>query len=275
MSLSPTRFVSLHTAILAAVALLVVANSAVAASIFSYDFDDFSNGSTPPGMNLVGNAVITDDPGGGFFDQRLRLTFAAGGQNGSGWRSGLDLARFGFDTTFTFQISFQGGGGADGFSFNAQSLGNSINVGETGPGPGSLTVSFDMFQNAGDPSDNFIRIYSNGNDIAARNLYSDGINMSDGSVHTARVIYAPGDLDVIVDGITVLSNVNVDLNTAGALVFDDLTYLGFGGRTGGAVQNHDILTWNYTAVPEPSSIVLAGCAALGLLAFARLRITRR
>jgi len=250
---------------------MAAGRSADATTIFSYNFDDFANGSIPPGLNLVGNATIIDDPGGGFFDQRLRLTFSAPGQAGSAWRDNLASVNKGFDTTFTFQTSFHGGGGADGFSFNVQSLGDSILTGEAGPGPGSLTVTFDTFQNAGDPSDNFVRIFSNGVDIAARDLNSDGIFLKDSNTHTARILYSPGDLDVIIDGISVLSNVNVDLATAGALVGGTSAYVGFGARTGGSTENHDIKTWNFVGVPEPSSWILGACASLGVLILRRRR----
>lgn len=238
----------LRRSAVAILGLVISSGAGWADTSFSYNFDDFSNGSTPPGMNLVGNAVITDDPGGGFFDQRLRLTFSAGGQVGSAWRTSLSDVVGGFDTTFRFQTSFHGGGGADGISFNIQSLGDSLLTGHLGPGAGSLSVAFDTYQNGGDPSDNFVRIYSGGSDIAVRNLYSDGINMKDSNTHTARIVYAPGDLDVYVDGIAVLSNVNVDLGTAGALVGGNAAYVGFGAATGGSTENHDIKEWAFTGL---------------------------
>ena len=253
------------------VAFLLFSNAVSAETTFSYNFDDFANGSTPAGLSLVGNAVVTDDPGGGFLDQRLRLTFSAPGQAGSAWRDSLSQVSNGFDTTFTFQTSFHGGGGADGFSFNVQSFGDALLTSELGPGAGSLTVSFDTYQNGGDPSDNFVRIYSGGVDIAARDLNSDGIFMKDSNTHTARILYVPGDLDVIIDGVNVLSNVNVNLATAGALVDATSAYVGFGARTGGSTENHDIKTWNFVGVPEPSSMVLALLASLGLVAFTSRR----
>ena len=258
-------------ALAASIAAFAQHGSAHAATIFSYDFDNFANGSTPPGLNLVGNAVVTDDPGGGFFDQRLRLTFSAPGQGGSAWRNTPSSASKSFTTTFTFQTSFHGGGGADGFSFNLQSFGPTLSTGEQGPGAGSLTVTFDTFQNAGDPSDNFVRIFENGVDIAARDLNSDGIFMKDSQVHTATISYVPGDLDIVIDGIAVLSNVGVDLATAGALIPSGKTYVGFGARTGGATENHDILTWDYFGVPEPTTAALVMGFVASLLPFRRRR----
>jgi|GEM_PF-1718642 len=263
-------------ALLLACGVLLVAchGTATAGTIFSYNFDDFANGSSPPGLNLVGNAVVTDDPGGGFLDQRLRLTFAAGGQTGSAWRDTLSEVNQSFDTTFSFQTSFHGGGGADGFSFNVQSLGDSVLTGHQGPGANSLTVTFDTFQNSGDPSDNFVRIFSGGTDIAVRDLNSDGIFLKDSNTHIARITYTPGDLDVILDGTTVLSNINVDLATAGALIGNS-AYVGFGAATGGSVENHDIKTWSFVGVPEPSSLVLGMCAAVGFLVMRRKTLFRR
>ncbi len=230
---------------------LGMASAAQAATNFSYNFDDYANGSTPPGMQLVGNAVITDDLGGGFTDQRLRLTFSSGGQQGSGWRNSISNVSQSFDTTFTFQISFPGGGGADGFSFNVHNLGSSINVGENGPGvAGSLTVAFDTWNNGGsEPSDNFIRVFSNGADIATRDMNSGvgAVNMSDSGTYTARVAYAPGDLDVYINGVQVISNVAVTLGAGNGLVSNTgSAYVGFGGRTGGATENHDIKTWSFS-----------------------------
>ena len=245
------------------VMVLTFRADARAAMSFSYNFDDFATGSTPPGLSLVGNALITDDPGGGFFDERLRLTSANPGQQGSAWRDTLSLAAGAFDTTFTFQTSFHGNGGADGISFNVQSLGNSVWTGEEGPGAGSLTIDFDTHNNGGDPSDNFVRIFEGGVDVAARDLYSDGIFLKDANTHTARIVYAPGDLDVFVDGIQVLSNVNVNLANAGALVGPDSAYVGFGARTGASVENHDIKTWNYLGFSSQSHTRTIGVSGGG------------
>lgn len=247
------------------VAALVCAASfatgaALAATNFSYNFDNYLNGSTPPGMQLVGNAVITDDTGGGFTDQRLRLTFSGGGQQGSGWRNTTSNVSQSFDTTFTFQISFLGGGGADGFSFNVQNLGSGINTGEAGPGSGSLSVSFDTWNNGGtDPSDNFVRIFSNGAAVATSDLNGVGINLSDSGTHTARVIYSPNNLNLIIDGNTVLSNVGVTLSSSNGLVSGTgSAYVGFGARTGGATENHDIKTWSFTGNQNAPTVASNG-----------------
>jgi hypothetical protein len=45
-------------------------------------------------------------------------------------------------------------------------------------------------------------------------------------------------------------------------------FIGFTSSTGGAFENHDILNWSYSDVPEPGSMLLAG---LGLLVIARMR----
>lgn len=239
----------LKLAVMAAVVVLVgMASTASAATNFSYNFDDYANGSTPPGMQLVGNAVITDDPGAPFADQRLRLTYSGSGLQGSGWRNTVSNVSQNFDTTFTFQISFPGGGGADGFSFNVQNLGSGINTGENGPGAGSLTVAFDTWNNGGtEPSDNFVRVFSNGATVATYDLNGAGINISDSATHTARITYSPNNLNVIVDGNTVLSGVGVTLSGSNGLVSGTgSSYVGFGGRTGGATENHDIKTWSFS-----------------------------
>lgn len=229
------------------------AGAASGQTSFSYNFDDYANGSTPPNMQLVGNAVITDDLGGGFTDQRLRLTFSGAGQQGAGWRNTLSNVSQSFNTTFTFQISFLGGGGADGFSFNVQNLGSGINTGEEGPGAGSLTVKFDTWNNGGsEPSDNFIRVLYAGNTAATVDLNTLGIDLSSGATHSAQIVYAPGDLDVFVNGTPVLTNANVHVfgaapTSANANVSGTgSAYVGFGGRTGGATENHDIKTWSFS-----------------------------
>ena len=65
-------------------------------------------------------------------------------------------------------------------------------------------------------------------------------------------------------------SVAVDLNSQMNLV-DGTAILGFTSATGGSTENHDILSWSFRSVPEPSSanLVLLVVSSLAALATRR------
>jgi hypothetical protein len=50
-------------------------------------------------------------------------------------------------------------------------------------------------------------------------------------------------------------------------------YIGFTSSTGGAWENHDILRWSYSEVPETGTMLLAGVGLIGLSLLKRQRPT--
>jgi hypothetical protein len=197
----------------------------------SFTYHDF--GSTQ-GLTLKGSAAQSGNV--------LRLTPARDGQVGAAWYDTTQSVKAGFSTTFRFQITNLAGGGADGFSFNVHNNGLDTLVGETGTSD-DLSVQFDTYQNGGDPSDNFVRINYDGADVSTNT--SPGINLSDGEVHTAAIDYADGTVNVSIDSRPIVSANDIDLASISPAV------VGFGARTGGAHENHDILDWSFEANTAP------------------------
>lgn len=265
-----------------------------APSVFgtAFTFTDFSN---PLGMSLVGDAALSAN--------RLRLTGAAENQVGAAWLSDRVDIQNGFTTSFQFQITNRGGytpdwepgvvnDGADGFTFTIQNQGpTAMGLYASGIGyygiPNSLAVEFDTWNNK--PS----YCEPNGNHVAVQSLGTNGNqpehcadpggafgnptlgiaipqkDMSDGTIYDVMIRYQPGLLDVYFDNMAnPLLSVNVDLGTLLNLQGGRSAYIGFTSSTGGAFENHDIVSWSYSDVPEPGAMLLAG---LGLLVIARMR----
>jgi hypothetical protein len=219
-------------------------------------YPDFSSSA---GLSLVGSAQSVDT--------RLRLTPADVTQAGAAWLSLRQPVGDGFDTTFQFQISDLGFGGADGFAFVIQNASNSpaINGGAGALGfsgfaigyagiPESVAIEFDTWPNQefGDPNDNHISIHTAADfPNSADESFSIGAttaipDLSDGNVHTARIAYAPGTLQVYLDDLQ--NPVLTAPADIGALLNLDHghAWVGFTAATGGAFENHDILNWSYT-----------------------------
>jgi hypothetical protein len=196
--------------------------------------ETFANGLN--GWRVNGVAQLTN----GF----VRLTTTAGNLIGSLIRDPLSS-----DPTTSLNIAFDfrigGGSGADGLSFalfDASRYANTITFSEEGPGstneapsgPGTIVVQFDTYDNGGE-GENTIEVMINGATIAR---YTPSFDMEDNVFHRANIILRP-------DSITVrVTNAAGDQESA----FENLQIqytpfvarLGFGGRTGGLTNNHDI-----------------------------------
>jgi hypothetical protein len=258
----------------------------------AFTFTDFSS---PLGLNLAGNALLTSN--------RLRLTEAKENQVSAVWLNNRVDVQNGFTTSFQFQITDRGGytpdwepgvvnDGADGFTFTIQNQGpTAMGLYASGIGyygiPNSLAIEFDTWNNK--PS----YCEPNGNHIAVQSLGTNGNqpehcadpggafgnptlgiaipqkDMSDGTIYDVMIRYQPGFLDIYFDNMAnPLLSVNVDLGNLINLQGGRNAYIGFTSSTGGAFENHDIVKWSYSDVPEPGAMLLAG---LGLLAIACLR----
>jgi hypothetical protein len=244
-------------------ALLVVAAAfLIPCSLRAFTYADFSS---TAGLNLVGSAAQNGSA--------LRLTPASGSQMGSAWYTQPQHVSGGFTTTFSFRLTNPAPPGADGISFNVQSVGINAVADEQGTTSG-VSISFNTFLYGDEPSDNFIGIYRNGfgensGRLSTFDLNSTPLYMKDGNVHNTSITYSGSAFSLTIDGTSIFNNFAVSL-TPGTDANGN-GYVGFGSRTGLFWEDHDVLNWTFTPVPEPAALL--ACGALGLLA-RQLRLTR-
>jgi hypothetical protein len=224
-------------------------------------FDDFASTQT---LQLMGDASIKD--------KALRLTGARNNRSGAAWAVEKQTVGSGFDTTFQFKLTKQGGlgNGADGFAFVVQNSGTRALGGRGSAGgfavedptysrnkgiPWSIAVFFDTFQNEdeNDPSDNYVTFRTHGRPAEMRwpperlaltlNL---PVELKDGRTHTARIRFRPPMLSVYVDG---MSKPVLEAAVDFSIVTDrqGAAWVGFTASTGGGYENHDILNWSFTS----------------------------
>jgi hypothetical protein len=230
------------------------------------NYPDFSSTS---GLTLVGSAAQN----GSF----VRLTPNTTAQYGTMWYNTPQYVIGGFTTTFQFRMSDQGGlgGGGDGIAFAMQNVGNNAAGMEYGAFSNNIGITLNTFFNGGmEPSANFVGIvtntdaFGNASYKSTYDLNGTGINLKDGNIHSATLSYSGQSLSMIIDGISIFSNVQLDL--AHGTDANGNSFVGFGARTGLATENHDILSWSMV-VPEPNSsaIVAVGTIVMGRRLFRR------
>jgi len=214
----------------------------------------------------------------------LRLTPAAPFSFGSAFVKKPVEIRTGFAFSSFFQFQISGGTGGDGFVFvlhsnpeGAQALGGfggDLGYHDSARPPGvspSIAVEFDTFQNPFDPAGEHVGIDTNG---STTSLVTAPAVLS-GSSRFAWVDYAHGVLNVFLSETsdkpsTPLLFAAVDVPG----IVGPQSFIGFTASTGGSTNNHDILEWSWTVVPEPSTFPL--CAAgLAMLAGYSLWARRR
>jgi len=251
---------------LASVALFLTATGPACAAIH---FDNFASVQE---LSLVGDAATSTNA--------LRLTPAKHDRSGAIWFREKQPVASGFETTFQFQLTHEGGlgHGADGFAFVLQNSGPDALGGRGSAGgfavsdreyhhrenaiPWSFAVFFDTYRNdeEDDPSANYIAFctYGRPDDMrwpAPRLAFTPGlpIKLKDRNVHTARILFRPPVLSVFLDDFRapVLESV-VDLS----IVLDQQgsAWVGFTASTGGGYENHDILNWSFNGTDVSSSL---------------------
>lgn len=224
---------------------------------------------------LGGDFVKTELAGDAARDgASLRLTSAKPWQTGAAWLAAKQEVATGFETTFDFRLTHQGGGGADGFAFVLQNTGPHAIAGRGSAGgfamgdgrgdphspaiPSSVAVFFDTYKNAEDPSGNYIAICTTGRPERmqwppARLAVADHLHvkLKDRKTHSVQIFYKPPILSVFLDRNEVLI-APVDLS----LVADDhgSAYVGFTASTGDGYQEHDVSLWNFTAGPPKPDV---------------------
>ena len=223
-------------------------------------YDDFSS---TAGLILQGYAAP--------FDGHLRLTPAIGGRGtGGAWLETKQPVKDGFETTFQIQITDKYVYGADGLAFVIQnaptprlgSAGRNICFGGL---TNLLVVKFDDYHwrdksfvaydeiavlAANTPT----TILWDGVDNSIASV-TKGVAFSDGRIHTVKIVYVPGNLQVYLDD---LENplMTVYVNLARVMDLDEgRAWVGFTAAGGADWQNQDLVSWSFTpddSVPPPS-----------------------
>lgn len=251
----------------------------------SFDYPDFSS---VAGLNPVVSAVQVGNV------MRVHEIASMGDNMGGVWYATPVNVAGGFDTTFQFQIL--GSGSGDGMAFIVQNdtnpgyngMSGAFAIGRHASACGygkfvadpatdsienALVVELDHFQNSNqpgadpilDPDSNHISIHTGGpgetrqqedHSIGRATSLALGADINNGSVHTVRVVYVPGTLDVYFNGNQVLT-VPYDFGTGGTwidsgtavpglnLIGGTSAYVGFTAASGGSSQTHDLISWSF------------------------------
>ncbi len=252
-------------------ALAVCAVASLPAQSFNYP--DFSSTAQ---LALLGNAAQSGTA--------LRLTANTNNQTGWAWRQTPVPVIAGFDTTFTFRITPPTvGNKGEGMALvvhddpnGAATMGGTIWGMGYGNGSNgavgirnSIAVELDTWQDGflGDTSANELTIHTRGAQgnheheqySIARN--TPMIPLSNGQVHTLRVRYVPGTIEVFVNGsATPAITRPYSLQTGGqyanntpapgANMGNGTAFVGFCSATGnGFTELCEILSWSWTSTP--------------------------
>ena len=223
----------------------------------------------------------------------LRLTRTEGPTLGVAWlQDHFTLAPdYSFATTFQFRLFKPTliGDWADGFTFVVQTLkvddsmwgGGGGNLGykydgsegQTRIAP-SVAVEFDTHDNSeGDDRIycNHLAIDKNGDLHAGGEFERPSIDLNDGTIWQAWIEYDGTNLRAWVGSpgvrpVTPVLNYAISLEE---ILKTNHVYLGFTASWSGGWQHHDILSWEFSSVPAPSTILLLGTGLLGLLGLGR------
>lgn len=255
----------------AAIGLLALTAS-LSAQTFTYpDFSSIAQ------LNLLGNAAQSGTA--------LRLTAQASNQSGWVWRTTPMPVIAGFDTTFQFRITPPvGATKAEGMAFvihddpaGVATTGGTVwGIGYGSGASGStgirnsLALELDTYQDGflGDTSANELTLHTRGaqgnneNEQFSIARNTPATNLSNGQVHSLRLLYVPGTIQVFVDGSATPAITRAFDFTTGGLYANNQVCpptnlvngtgrLGFCATTGAGTLTElvEILSWTWTSTP--------------------------
>ncbi len=227
------------------------------------DYDNFNTAGAE--MVLLGDASLINDspqipaPGNVV---RLRLTPDEGGKLGVAWFDQRVAVNGSFDTTFDLQLSCKHRGyGAEGLGFVIQNTSEGLAAlpQDNGPATNAFTVKFSTWENAdGVLNEARINLFGGATKVGTVDLRDfPAISLRGAAFATltgpytatpyaVRIAYVPGDLDIWVDGVQVITDLNIDIEDYGAVDSSGTAFVGFVARTGGWDQASDISSWSLT-----------------------------
>lgn len=233
-------------------------------------YDDFADAGAE--LAFTGTTSVTAPDNA--LPNRLRITTEAQGQSGAAWFLKKQSVTTGFEVTFGLSLNQEHPNNfapADGLAFviqNSPSGTGDAGTGENGVSQNALNICFHSFGFAADPA-SLVEVRS-GTTVLGRcvtytqpgvELYgipgvpdANGVtpggfpytlgSLSSDPAYRIRVVYKPGDLDLYLDGIAIIQNLNVNIQSIGAADATGKSFFGFTARTGGNVQNSDITDWH-------------------------------
>lgn len=253
----------------------VLAATPIASAVAqTFTYTDFSS---TAGLTLLGNAAQSGSA--------LRLTANSSNQTGWVWRQGALPVIAGFDTTFSFRITPPvAGTKAEGMALviHGDPNGTATTGGTVwgmGYGTGSnsavgirnsIAIEFDTFQDGflSDTSANEVTVHTRGPlGNHEHEQYSIGratpaAILANGAVHSLRVRYVPGTLEVYVDGaVTPLITRPYSFTTGGTYLIggaaaaptltNGSAIAGFCATTGAGTLTElvEILSWTWASIP--------------------------
>ena len=241
----------------------------------SFNYPDFSSTAQ---LALLGNAAQSGTA--------LRLTANSSNQTGWAWRQTAMPVIAGFDTTYTFRITPPTvGTKAEGMALvihddpnGAATTGGTVwglgyGIGASGSVGirNSIAIELDTYMDVApfnDTSNNELSIHTRGTQGNHEyEQYSIGrntpaVSLSNGQIHTLRVRYVPGTIEVFVDGATTPAITRpYSFQTGGTYLAggaapaptlaNGTAYVGFCASTGAGTLTElvEILSWTWTSTP--------------------------
>ena len=238
------------------IAIMLAVGANVGASDINYaDFSETSN------LTFVASATT--------FNNRLRVNGTGNNNSGAVWTMQKHGVANGFLTSYTFTIGeFAQPPGSDVLDFVVQNFASDTNTSNTN----NLVISLDTFQNPWDTSNWHFDVGSRDVDSLATVL-AENVTIAGGknsNLHQIDIAYdsVNTDLKVYFDS-TLYVNVSLDLSSS--LDLDNgSAWVGFRATSGAFAETHDVHSWTFESVPEPSTFILAAIG-LALLMACKMR----